>query len=101
MKNRDAGIEWVMGRASLWQIRKRRSTSGGLLGTPVKGSLKSSRVLEGWFGCDGPLCRLEKEVVAAAVDDAEAEAEAIAPAAALKEACKDGGWFILRGLMID
>jgi hypothetical protein len=90
MKNNDAGIEWGMGRASLWQIRKSRSTSRGLLGTPVKGSLKSSRVLTDWFGCDGPLCELEKEVVVAA-----AVAEAIAPAAILKEACKASGWFIV------
>jgi hypothetical protein len=64
--------------------------SGGLLGTPVNGSLKYSGVSLDCLGCDGPLAELEKEVAAIVGD--EAEAVAIEPAATPeKEACEDDG----------
>jgi hypothetical protein len=77
-KNRDAGIDKQQGRYSQDSSKRSWATSGGVLGTPVKGSLKSSGISTDCFRCDDLLSKLEKEVAAVVDDDAEAELEELA-----------------------
>ena len=97
-KNRDAGMDKQQGRYSHDSSKKRRTTSGGVLGTPVKGSLKYSGVSMDCFGCDDLLSKLEKEFEE--VEDEDAEVDAVKPAAVL-EAREDSNLSIVLSVAVD